>query len=62
MMDVSTCNFIADFKEKIVEKVQDLKNKKFKLQFNGISLDPMDDLKDILSKMINKKDVIEIRF
>jgi len=46
--------------EKIVERYPELKNKEFKLQFNGNDLDPMDDLKDILLKMINKKDVIEI--
>jgi len=60
MMDVSTCNFIADFKEKIVEKVQDLKNKKFKLQFNGNSLDPKKKLIDVLSNMIKEDDEVQI--
>jgi len=38
-IDVSACNDIADFKEKIKEEYPDLKNKKFKLQFQGNDLD-----------------------
>jgi len=60
-VDVSNCLTVASFMEKIKKEYPDLKNKEFKLQFNKTDLGPKMKLIDVLSKMTNKKEVIEIQ-
>jgi len=58
-VDVSNCLTVASFIKEIKIEYPDLKDKEFKLQFNGNDLDSKMNLIDVLSKMI-KEDEVQI--
>jgi len=59
-IDVSNCLTVASFEEEIKKQYPELNSIEFDLQFKGNLLDPNNHLKDVLTRMTDSNDVVQI--